>query len=207
MKRLESKVAVITGAARGIGRATAVAFAKEGATVIAIDKAAPVSSTTAYPTATKEDLEATKQQVTAAGAQCFTIMLDTRDKAALQKAAEQVQNHFGKIDILVANAGIQVFAPLPEMTDEQWQDVIDVNLPGTANTVRTFIPYMMEKKSGSIIITASGQGKKGFRHGASYAASKWGLLGFMKSDALDLGKYGIRVNALVPGLVIRYDDE
>ena len=87
------------------------------------------------------------------------------------------------------------------MTDDHWHDVIDTNLTGTANTVRAFAPLMAERGRGSIIVTASGQGKRGFHHGSSYAASKWGIIGFMKSAALDLGQHHIRVNALVPGLV------
>ncbi|WP_139922320.1 SDR family NAD(P)-dependent oxidoreductase [Hymenobacter sp. DG01] len=201
MKRLEGKTALVTGAARGIGRAIAVAYAREGATLALLDKAGPISTTTAYPAATPEDLSETQQLVEREGSRALTLELDIRNLAALCTAAQQIEQELGGLDIIVANAGIQVFAPLLEMTDEQWHDVIDVNLTGTANTVRAFAPLLVKRGSGRIIITASGQGKKGFRHGSSYAASKWGLLGFMKSAALDLGPHNITVNALVPGLI------
>jgi NAD(P)-dependent dehydrogenase (short-subunit alcohol dehydrogenase family) len=201
MKRLQGKVAVITGAARGIGRAIAVAYAREGAAIMGIDKAAAVSPTTAYPAASSADLAETQRLVEAEGSRFIAHPLDIRDLPALRAAAERAAQELGPVDIVVANAGIQVFAPLLDMNDAQWHDVIDTNLTGTANTVRAFAPAMAARQQGSIIVTASGQGKKGFRHGASYAASKWGIIGFMKSAALDLGQYGITVNALVPGLV------
>lgn len=201
MNRLQGKTAVITGAARGIGRAIVVVYAREGATIMGIDKAAAVSPTTAYPVATPADLAETQRLVEAEGGRFIAVALDTRDLDALRAAAQQAQRALGSVDILVANAGIQVFAPLLEMTDDQWHDVIDTNLTGTANTVRAFAPLMAAQGRGSIIVTASGQGKKGFRHGSSYAASKWGIIGFMKSAALDLGQHHITVNALVPGLI------
>jgi NAD(P)-dependent dehydrogenase (short-subunit alcohol dehydrogenase family) len=196
MKRLAGQTAVITGAARGIGRAIAVAYAREGAAIMGIDKAAEVSPTTSYQAATSDDLAETQRLVEAEGGRFISVTLDIRDLAALRAAAQRAKEELGQVDILVANAGIQVFAPLLDMTDDQWHDVIDTNLTGTANTV-----LMAERKQGSIIVTASGQGKKGFRHGSSYAASKWGIIGFMKSAAIDLGQHHIRVNALVPGLI------
>jgi SDR family mycofactocin-dependent oxidoreductase len=199
--RLAGKKAVVTGAARGIGRAIAVAFAREGADVLGIDIAAPASTKTQYPAASSADLDETARLVRAEGRKFVPVVADIRDLAAMRAAAVQATNELGQVDILVANAGIQVFAPLLEMDDAQWHDVIDTNLTGTANTVRAFAPLMAARNQGRIIITASGQGKKGFRHGASYAASKWGLIGFMKSAALDLGEHQITVNALVPGLI------
>jgi NAD(P)-dependent dehydrogenase (short-subunit alcohol dehydrogenase family) len=173
MKRLAGKTAVITGAARGIGRAIALAYAREGAAIMGIDKATEVSHTTSYRAATPDDLAETQRLVEAEGGRFISVALDIRDLAALRAAAQQAKTELGQVDILVANAGIQVFAPLLDMTDDQWHDVIDTNLTGTANTVRAFAPLMAEREQGSIIVTASGQGKKGFRHGSSYAASKW----------------------------------
>ncbi|RZK48835.1 MAG: SDR family NAD(P)-dependent oxidoreductase, partial [Hymenobacter sp.] len=142
MKRLQGKVAVITGVARGIGRAIAVAYAREGAAIMGIDKAAAVSPTTAYPVATPADLAETQRLVETEGGRFIAHQLDTRDLPALRAAAERAAQELGPVDILVANAGIQVFAPLLEMSDAQWHDVLDTNLTGTANTVRAFAPAM-----------------------------------------------------------------
>ena len=108
---------------------------------------------------------------------------------------------FGGIDILFANAGIQAFKPLLEMGDADWHDQIDVNLSGTANAVRAVAPHLVERGGGRIILTSSTQGQHGTKYGASYSASKWGILGLMKSAALELGEHKITVNAVVPGLI------
>ncbi len=199
-ERLKGKKAVVTGAARGIGRAVCEAFAKEGADVLGIDIAGPVSPVLQYPPASRADFEQTGKLVTSHGRKFITVVADVRDIAALRRAADQAEREFGGIDIVVANAGIQTFAPIWEMNDHQWQDIIDVNLGGVANTLRAFSPGMIRRKKGRFIITASGQGRKGTKHGASYSASKWAVLGLMKSAAIDLGEFGITVNAVDPGL-------
>jgi NAD(P)-dependent dehydrogenase (short-subunit alcohol dehydrogenase family) len=112
-----------------------------------------------------------------------------------------MENEFGRIDILFANAGIQAFRPLLEMEDADWHIQIDVNLSGTANAIRAFAPSMVKHGGGRIITTSSTQGRHGMLNGASYSASKWGILGLTKSAALELGKHNITVNALVPGLI------
>jgi len=198
---LAGKSAIVTGAARGIGRAIAVALASEGADIMAIDIAGTVSSEIIYPPATKEDLEETGRLVEAQNRRFIGIKADTRDFSALKSAAEHANKEFGKIDILVADAGVQVYASVAEMTDKQWKDVIDVNLTGTVNTVRAVVNYMIPKNYGRIILIASGQGRHGFADGSAYSASKWGVIGFMKSAALELGQYQITVNTVEPGLV------
>src|SRR5262249_12325777 len=129
--------------------------------------------------------------------------------AALRAAADKVAQDYGKIDIVVANAAIQRWKPLLEMEDSDWRDVIDNNLNGTANTVRAFAPKMVARKKGRFILLSSMQGKHGTKHASSYSASKWGILGLMKSAAMELGEHNITVNALIPGLVdtalTRYD--
>jgi NAD(P)-dependent dehydrogenase (short-subunit alcohol dehydrogenase family) len=199
--RLRDKVAVVTGAARGIGRATAVAFAREGAHVVGIDICAPVDARSGVKAATPGDLNETERLVRSAGCRWLGITLDQRDLPVLRKAAERIEREFGGIDILFANAGIQAFKPLMEMEDADWHTQIDVNLTGTANAIRAFAPHLVKRGGGRIIVTSSTQGRHGTKNGAAYSASKWGIIGLMKSAALELGVHGILVNAVVPGLV------
>ena len=126
---------------------------------------------------------------------------DIRDMPALKAATERAIKEFGKLDIAIANAAIQIYGPLAEMADENWKNVIDVNLNGTANTLRAVIPHMISRKTGRIVIIASSQGRRGFKNGSAYSASKWGVIGLMKSAAWELAKEGITVNCVEPGLV------
>ena len=198
---LRGKVAVVTGAARGIGRATAIALAQEGANIVGIDISAPVDMRSGVEAASPDELKETGQLVQAAGGRWLGIKLDQRNLPALRAAAVEAEREFGGIDILFANAGIQAFKPLLEMEDEDWHTQIDVNLTGTANSIRAFAPHLVKRGSGRIIVSSSTQGRHGMKNGAAYSASKWGIIGLMKSAALEFGTYGITVNAVVPGLI------
>ena len=198
---LAGKVAVVTGAARGIGRAIAVELAANGADVVAVDIAGFVSPASNAVPATPEELDETVRQIGAFGRRGEAVQADIRDIAALRKVADDVERTYGKIDIVVADAAIQRWKPLLEMDDADWFDVIDNNLNGTANTIRAFAPKMVSRRKGRIIVLSSMQGKHGTKDASSYSASKWGILGLMKSAAMELGQHGITVNAIVPGLV------
>jgi NAD(P)-dependent dehydrogenase (short-subunit alcohol dehydrogenase family) len=198
---LQDKVAVVTGAARGIGRAIALEMAANGADVVAIDIAGYVSPASNAVPATAEQLDETVRMIKQLGRRSEGIKADIRDIGALRRIADQVEHDYGKIDIVVANAAIQRWVPLLEMQDSDWRDVIDNNLNGTANTVRAFAPKMVARKKGRLILLSSMQGKHGTKDASSYSASKWGILGLMKSAALELGEHNITVNALIPGLV------
>lgn len=203
--RLRGKAAVVTGAARGIGRAVAVAMAREGADIAGIDICAVVDSQSGVVPATPDDLRETGRQIEASGRRWVSIVCDQRDLAALRDAAARAAQELGGIDILFANAGTQAFQPLLEMDDAHWRVHIEVNLTGTANAIRAFAPHIIKSiggiGGGRIIVTTSTQGRHGTLYGAAYSASKWGIIGLMKSAALELGRYGITVNALVPGLI------
>ncbi|MBV9782353.1 MAG: mycofactocin-coupled SDR family oxidoreductase [Acidisphaera sp.] len=198
---LSDKIAVVTGAARGIGRAIAVELAANGADVVALDIAGPVSPASDAKPASANELAETVRQIQAYGRRAEAIRADIRDITALRQVADRVEHTYGKIDIVVANAAIQRWKPLLEMEDTDWRDVIDNNLNGTANTIRAFAPKMVARKRGRIIVLSSMQGKHGTKDAASYSASKWGIIGLMKSAAMELGQYNITVNALIPGLV------
>lgn len=198
---LSGKVAVVTGAARGIGRAAATALAAAGADVAGIDIAGQVSPILDYAPATGADLDETGRMVEATGRRWMACRLDQRDLPALREAAARVVRDLGGVDVLFANAGIQAFKPILDMEDADWHDQIDVNLTGTANAIRAFAPAMRERGGGRIVITSSTQGQHGTKNGAAYSASKWGLIGLMKSAAMELGAHGITVNALIPGLI------
>ncbi|MBN8883852.1 MAG: mycofactocin-coupled SDR family oxidoreductase [Salana multivorans] len=192
---------MVTAAARGIGRASAVAFARAGYRVAGADIAALASAAMDYEPATPEDLAETGRLVEEAGGEWLAVVVDQRDTAAIREAFARVVERFGGVDVVFANAGIQGFAPLLEMTDELWHDQIDINLTGTANVLRVAAPLLVERGGGRIIITSSTQGQHGTLDGSGYSASKWGLIGLMKSAALELGRYGITVNAVIPGLI------
>ncbi|WP_158918821.1 SDR family NAD(P)-dependent oxidoreductase [Caulobacter sp. S45] len=197
--RLKDKVAVVTGAARGIGREVALAFAREGANIAGLDVAGRVSSIQHYELPTPQDLAETGGMVQALGRKWLPIQADIRDGEGLRAAAAEVKERFGQIHIIAAVAGIQSFKALLDMNDEDWDDQIAVNLTGTAKTLRAFGPMVGE--GGRIIVTSSTQGRHGTKFGSAYSASKYGIIGLMKSLALELGEKGICVNAVIPGLI------
>ena len=199
---LKGKTAIVTGAARGIGRAVAIAYADAGAaTIVGLDIAGRVSPVQEYEIPGEADLAQTGRLVEEKGARFLPLQCDQRDIASLRAEIGRAHTAIGRIDILAAIAGIQAFKPLMEMQDADWHDQIDVNLTGTANVIRVVAPLMAGQGGGCIIVTSSTQGQHGMRDGASYSASKWGLFGLMKSAALELGSHKITVNAVVPGLI------
>jgi NAD(P)-dependent dehydrogenase (short-subunit alcohol dehydrogenase family) len=169
--------------------------------VVALDIAGPISPASNAVPASAEELDETVRLAQQYGHRAQAVRADIRDIAALRTVADQVEQQFGKIDIVVANAAIQRWMPLLDMQDSDWRDVIDNNLNGTANTIRAFAPKMVARRKGRIIVLSSMQGKHGTKDASSYSASKWGILGLMKSAALELGQYNVTVNAVIPGLV------
>jgi NAD(P)-dependent dehydrogenase (short-subunit alcohol dehydrogenase family) len=199
--RLNGKVALVTGAARGIGREVAVLYAREGATVAGLDIDRRVSVVQRYEIPEAADLDETGRLVEAQGARWLKFEADIRDLTALRACVGEIEERCGRLDILAAIAGIQSFAPLASMNDADWDDQIEVNLTGTARCLRAVIPGMIERGGGRIIVTSSTQGRHGMKEGSAYSASKWGLFGLAKSAALELGSANITVNVVVPGLI------
>jgi len=196
---LEGRVALITGAARGQGRAHAVRLAGDGADIIAIDVCKPVSDTVTYPMPTPEDLAETARLVEQAGRKVLTREVDIRDLGAQQQLVTDAMEQFGRLDIVVANAGILSWGRIWEMSAEQWDTVIDVNLNGTWRTIRAAVPAMIEAgNGGSIIIVSSSAGTKATPGNAHYAASKHGLVALTNALAIEAGEFGIRVNSIHP---------
>ena len=200
MGLLDGRVALVTGAAKGQGRSHAVRLAEEGADVLAVDICADIP-TTPYAQGTSVQLEETARLVEKAGRRVVTRQADTRDSGALRAAVEEGVAELGRLDVVVANAGIVQIKPVAEITDADWCDVVDVNLTGTWNTVRAALPMLLAGGAGSIVITSSAAGVKGPPGMAHYSAAKSGLLGLMRSLANELGPRWIRVNAVLPTTV------
>ncbi len=197
---LEGRAALVTGAARGQGRSHAVALAREGADVIAVDLCAGID-TVMYPLSTEEDLAETRRQVEATGRRIETVVGDVRSSADMKAATELALSSFGRLDVVVANAGIWSPGALWEMSDQTWQDMINVNLTGVFNSVRFAIPHMIERRAGSLILTSSTCGVKALGWMGHYNAAKHGVMGLTRSLALDLGPYFVRANAVLPSTV------
>lgn len=189
MKLLEGKVAVITGAARGIGKEIALKFASEGADIAFTDLVID------------ENGKKTEEEIAALGVRCKGYPSDASDFAATEAVVEEIKKDFGRIDILVNNAGITMDGLMLRMTEKQWDKVIAVNLKSAFNYIHAVLPIMMRQKSGSIINMASVVGVHGNAGQANYAASKAGLIALAKSIAQEVGSRGIRANAIAPGFI------
>ncbi len=197
MGDFDSKVAFITGAAHGQGRATALALAKNGADILAFDVAKKIEYP-AYEFGTNEELQSLKTEIESLGRRCVIACGDVRDDAAVTAAVDACVREFGRIDILFNNAGICAYATVDKMTDDEWNAMIDINLKGPFNVTRRVSPVMMRQKSGVIINNSSVMGLRGGNRLSHYTASKWGLTGLTKAWAIELAPYNIRVNSIHP---------
>ena len=196
---LDGRVAFITGAARGQGRAHAIRLANDGADIIAIDICRPISDTITYPLGTSEELAETVRAVEATGRKVLAREVDIRDLDTLEKLVADGVEQFGRLDIVVANAGVLSWGRMFEMSEEQWDTVIDVNLNGTWRTIRAAVPAMIEAgNGGSIIIVSSSAGLKATPGNGHYSASKHGLVALTNALAIEVGEFGIRVNSIHP---------
>jgi SDR family mycofactocin-dependent oxidoreductase len=201
MGRVDGKVALITGAARGQGRSHAIRLAEEGADIIAVDICTDLD-TTGYAGATGEDLDMTTKLVEELDRRIIARQVDVRDSAGLKAVVDEAVGELGHIDIVLGNAGICSFGLSWELSDEVWQEMIDVNLTGVWKTTKAAIPHMIARGSGgSIILTSSVAGLTGVGLGAHYSAAKHGVVGLMRTLAVELAQQGIRVNSVHPTTV------
>ncbi len=194
---LEGKVAVITGGARGQGRAHAVALASAGADVALLDCVTDLP-TVPYRLAASSDLDQTRQLVEETGRRCRTHVVDVRDGAGVQRVVDAVVDEWGHVDIALANAGILSWGLLEEMPDAVWDEMIQVNLSGVFCLFRAVGPIMRMQRSGRIVATSSMAGRTGCALIGHYAAAKWGVIGLAKSFALEMAPHGVTVNVVAP---------
>jgi len=196
-RELAGKIAFVTGAAHGQGRAIVLALARAGAAVAAFDVAKPLAYP-GYAMGSADELASLAAECTAAGARCLTFAGDVRDDSAISAAVERTVAQLGPISILVNNAGICGYGLAHELTEEAWDAMLDINLKGSWLVARRVIPVMMKRREGVIINNSSIAGLRGMRRLSHYAASKWGLTGLTKSWAIELAPYNIRVNSIHP---------
>jgi (+)-trans-carveol dehydrogenase len=198
--RVEGKVTFVTGAAHGQGRSHAVRLAQEGADIIAIDVCKPIVQNTTIPAATPEDLAETADLVKGHNRRIFTAEVDVRDYDAMKAAVDTGVEQLGRLDIIVANAGIGNGGDtLDQCSEHDWQEMIDINLSGVWKSVKAGVPHLIAGgNGGSIILTSSVGGLKAYPHCGNYVAAKHGVVGIMRSFAVELGQHMIRVNSVHP---------
>jgi SDR family mycofactocin-dependent oxidoreductase len=194
------EVALITGAARGQGRSHAVALARAGASLVLVDAPEAVA-TTPYAVSAPEDLDRTAKEITASGARCLTFAADVRSNSRMHELVRSAVAEFGRLDIVLANAGVFSVGTVREMTEQQWREVIDVNLTGVFNTIQASLGPLSESPRGRIVAAASGMGRRGAANIAHYVASKWGVIGLVKSVAIEVAPLGVTCNAVLPTIV------
>ncbi len=197
MGALDGRVALITGGARGQGRAHALALAAEGAEIVVADAPGPMVDLS-YPLGTEGNLRETATLVEELGRRCLPLTLDVRDPAAVDAAVERTVSDMGSLDIVVANAGIVSTGPLDEVSDAVWQQLVDTNLTGTFYVLRAAMPVMRQQRFGRIVVTSSMGGRMGIPELAAYNATKWGVIGLAKSAALEVAKAGVTINVVCP---------
>ena len=197
--RVEGKVAFVSGAARGQGRSHALRLAQEGADIIAIDICAPIDNVV-YPASTPADLAETADLIKGHNRRVVTAQVDVRDYAALKSAVESGVAQLGRLDVIVANAGIGNGGnKLHKIRENIWQDMIDINLTGVWKTVKAGVPHLIDGgRGGSIVLTGSVGAMKALAHTGHYVAAKHGVVGLMRAFAVELGQYKIRVNSVHP---------
>jgi NAD(P)-dependent dehydrogenase (short-subunit alcohol dehydrogenase family) len=201
-KPLAGKAALVTGAARGIGRATAVELARQGADVALLDIADPdaIPELRGYRLASRAELEEAARLVRAEGARALPLVADVRDWEGMRGASERARREFGGLDAVVANAAIAIDGKLARREPAPWRAMLDVNLTGALNTVQAALPGL-RRPGGRIVLVTSVQARAGSAASGAYAATKWGMTGLMKSLAQELGPEGITVNAVAPTAV------
>jgi SDR family mycofactocin-dependent oxidoreductase len=194
---LKGRVALVTGAAHGQGRAAALALAREGVHVAALDVARPLAYP-GYALGSAADLDGLAAECRSLGVECLPLVADVRDDPAVSAAVEQTVGRLGQIDVLFNNAGICGYGLAHELTEEAWDAMLDINLKGAWLVARRVIPHLMRQRSGVIVNNSSVAGLRGMARLSHYAASKWGLVGLTKSWALELAPYGVRVVSIHP---------
>jgi SDR family mycofactocin-dependent oxidoreductase len=196
---MDGKVVLVTGGARGQGRSHALTFADAGADIVMFDNCQVDVEFQTYPGGSPEQFEGTKREVEAKGRGCLAIQGDVRRLEDLQKAVAQALEAFGHIDVCLASAGVAFLGEkVGDMDPGNWQTTLDINLTGVFNTMKAVVNHMAERRSGVIIATSSMGGRVAFQHSAHYNASKWGVIGLVKTVAAEYGPFGIRVNAVCP---------
>jgi SDR family mycofactocin-dependent oxidoreductase len=197
MGKLDGKVALISGGARGQGRSHAMTLAREGCDIAFCDISEPLK-TTLYRTSTTEDRIETEKMILETGRRCLAVEADVRDRPAMTDFVNRTIDELGKIDIVLANAGMTSFAPIWETPYEMWDETINICLTGVWNTVRPVLPHMVERKEGCIVLTSSNAGLTPIPNVAPYVAAKHGVTGLMKVLAVEMAAFNVRVNSVHP---------